>query len=663
MSTGVLQHRALGNQATQQLLHSALIQATPAPGQSAVPLEHQSDRVRESPAFSFGSPVTHLGDSKLSVHGTGPGDTSKTPATSNTAAQPGSPNKTARSTTPEGIDIGPTDLKRVYCLKPGSFKVQTGRVPDKNFAKGTHIIEFEGLKDGKSDGKPCSCECGLYRQWISGTIEVIAPKDTAESRAQLTKEMQKKDPKKTPTDDDVRRAAEPKAKKVTDIGSCKHPLALKPNDFTEEAISCTVQSKDPCVKKFIDQPGADGALPEGLYLNIQYAFKYEIWDVCQGKSVQTQNSRLSIEGSQDPRSVIWPQSQSVSPQLHQVPSPTPSTPAPPAAAPAKPVQRSASGAVPAAGDPAIVIAALLTPGNPLDPATRSFFESQFHHDFGQVRVHTGELASQSAEAINALAYTSGQDVVFANGEFAPTTRSGQRLLAHELTHVLQQNAAGSASTAGVFSPAVRPLPAVSGSASRIFRSPDDKKTAKSSKDPACKGSPISIEAIVPKDIAPSLSPDFQTAQLGAGGAEITVPAKITFLSQLELLDATLAWDCPGGKKGKEMATHKIEWDSDQNPFTAMANSKSVTDAHSYGMHGYPGKEALNKAQKGGFDLDKCNWDYEENYNATTSAQAGSKLFHRCVWGYHYKSENQVKKGAPSKKAAVSYFGVDKSKII
>ncbi len=267
-------------------------------------------------------------------------------------------------------------------------------------------------------------------------------------------------------------------------------------------------------------------------------------------------------------------------------------------APAKPVQRSASGALPPAGDPAIVKAALLTPGNPLAPATRSFFESQFHHDFSQVRVHTGELASQSAQAINALAYTSGQDVVFASGEFAPTTRSGQRLLAHELTHVLQQNAAGPSSPAGVFSPAVRPLPAVSASPSRIFRSTDDKKTAKSSKDSACKGSPISIEAIVPQDIAPSLSPDYQTAEFGGGGAEITVPAKVTFLSQLELLDATLAWDCQGGKKGKEVATHKIEWDTDRNGFTATAKSKSVTDAHIYGMHGISWQRSTQQCAEG-----------------------------------------------------------------
>lgn len=366
MPTGISLHRALGNQATQKFLHSALIQAEPTAGQFGVPFEHGAVGVREFTGLAFGSTVTSPGDSKLSVHGTGPGDTAKNPATSSTAVKQAGSNKAATNTTPDGIDLGPTDPNRVYCLKPGSFTLHTGRVPDKNFAKGTHIIDFEGLKGGKSDGKPCSCECGVYRQWISGTIEVIAPKDLAEAGIQLTQEIRKKDPKKTPTDEEVLRAAEPKAKKITSIGSCKHPLALKQNDFTEEAISCTVQSKDPCIKKFIDQPGADGALPEGLYVNIQYAFKYDIWDACQGKSVQTQSSRLSIEGSKDPRSVTWPQSQSVSPQLHQVPSPTPSSPAQPAPAPAKPVQRSVSGSAPPDEVPAVVNDALLRPGTPLE---------------------------------------------------------------------------------------------------------------------------------------------------------------------------------------------------------------------------------------------------------------------------------------------------------
>jgi hypothetical protein len=65
-------------------------------------------------------------------------------------------------------------------------------------------------------------------------------------------------------------------------------------------------------------------------------------------------------------------------------------------------------------------------------------ESRFGHDFSQVRVHTDERAARSAEAINASAYTAGNRIVFAHGQYSPDTQRGRHLLAHELTHVLQQ---------------------------------------------------------------------------------------------------------------------------------------------------------------------------------------------------------------------------------
>lgn len=80
-------------------------------------------------------------------------------------------------------------------------------------------------------------------------------------------------------------------------------------------------------------------------------------------------------------------------------------------------------------------------GRGLDPATRSFFEPRFGHDFGQVRVHTGPGAARLAASLNAQAYTVGRDVVFGEGRYAPHTQAGRRLLAHELTHVVQQSGA------------------------------------------------------------------------------------------------------------------------------------------------------------------------------------------------------------------------------
>ena len=88
--------------------------------------------------------------------------------------------------------------------------------------------------------------------------------------------------------------------------------------------------------------------------------------------------------------------------------------------------------------PATVNDALQTPGQSLDTETRAFMESRFGYDFTGVRVHTDADAAESARAMDAAAYTVGQDVVFGDGQYAPKTAQGQFLIAHELAHVVQQ---------------------------------------------------------------------------------------------------------------------------------------------------------------------------------------------------------------------------------
>ena len=90
----------------------------------------------------------------------------------------------------------------------------------------------------------------------------------------------------------------------------------------------------------------------------------------------------------------------------------------------------------------MVNSVLAKPGQPLDATTREFFSARFGHDFGKVRVHADAEAAESARSVNALAYTVGRDVVFGAGQFAPGTRVGRQLLAHELTHVVQQGEDG-----------------------------------------------------------------------------------------------------------------------------------------------------------------------------------------------------------------------------
>ena len=92
---------------------------------------------------------------------------------------------------------------------------------------------------------------------------------------------------------------------------------------------------------------------------------------------------------------------------------------------------------------------LRSPGRPLDSDTRSFMEQRFGHDFGDVRIHSDAKAAESARAVNALAYTVGRHVVLGAGQDASEKGEGRRLLAHELTHVVQQSGEASAVASGL----------------------------------------------------------------------------------------------------------------------------------------------------------------------------------------------------------------------
>lgn len=100
-------------------------------------------------------------------------------------------------------------------------------------------------------------------------------------------------------------------------------------------------------------------------------------------------------------------------------------------------RRSTTQAEPSTVAP-IVNEVLRSPGQPLNADTQAFMGQRFGHNFGQVRVHTDTRAAESARAVNAVAYTAGYDIAFGMGQYAPQTARGRRLLAHELTHVVQQ---------------------------------------------------------------------------------------------------------------------------------------------------------------------------------------------------------------------------------
>lgn len=90
------------------------------------------------------------------------------------------------------------------------------------------------------------------------------------------------------------------------------------------------------------------------------------------------------------------------------------------------------------GDVESNINSLQGDGEPLSEGSREFFESRMGYDFSGVRVHSGNQAADTAQSVNAKAFTLGSDIVFGGGQYAPESHEGRRLLAHELTHVVQQ---------------------------------------------------------------------------------------------------------------------------------------------------------------------------------------------------------------------------------
>jgi hypothetical protein len=116
--------------------------------------------------------------------------------------------------------------------------------------------------------------------------------------------------------------------------------------------------------------------------------------------------------------------------------------------------------------PGSVRAALDAPGERLDAGSRSRFESAFGHDFSQVVLHRSAIGEQSAREVGAAAYTLGHHIVFGAGRYAPHSREGGRLLAHELTHVVQHDRGGASASIPLLSrnPSdLDPLPLMCGS--------------------------------------------------------------------------------------------------------------------------------------------------------------------------------------------------------
>lgn len=116
------------------------------------------------------------------------------------------------------------------------------------------------------------------------------------------------------------------------------------------------------------------------------------------------------------------------------------------------IQRDSAGLGVQPHAPVLVREVLNSPGQPLDAKTRSLMEPRFGYDLSGVRVHNDATAAKAARAVSAKAYTSGNHIAFGDERYSPESRSGQSLLAHELTHVVQQASgpvSGTASNSGL----------------------------------------------------------------------------------------------------------------------------------------------------------------------------------------------------------------------
>jgi hypothetical protein len=105
------------------------------------------------------------------------------------------------------------------------------------------------------------------------------------------------------------------------------------------------------------------------------------------------------------------------------------------------------------------VGSLGTSGQALPENSRQFFEPRFGQDFSNVHIHTDSIAVKSAQSINALAYTTGNNIVFNSGQYSPDSESGKKLMAHELTHVVQQSATNSSNVQRITCPEGATAPA------------------------------------------------------------------------------------------------------------------------------------------------------------------------------------------------------------
>jgi hypothetical protein len=175
------------------------------------------------------------------------------------------------ATTPDGVDLGPTDATRTVCAS--RFWATTGVAQNTaTAAQGVQTITFRAASAGEQEGLTCDCGCGVYRHWIKGYW---------------------------------RRGSATAAKRYN-VTSCGHPLAINEATLSEEYTSC-IGDNDPdaCRWSYTDAPGWANGLANGTYVELHFEFVYQIYDRCQHRSIAAARRTLDISGANAPRTITW----------------------------------------------------------------------------------------------------------------------------------------------------------------------------------------------------------------------------------------------------------------------------------------------------------------------------------------------------------------------
>jgi hypothetical protein len=158
-------------------------------------------------------------------------------------------------------------------------------------------------------------------------------------------------------------------------------------------------------------------------------------------------------------------------------------------------------------------------GRPLDGGMRAFFEPRFGYDFSKVRIYSDEQAAESARSIGALAYTMGSNIAFDSGRYRPETGEGRRLLAHELTHVVQQGHATSITGKGLNIAAGRTTPMIQRDTPN---SPTQQPGATSQGGPLSVTKRVELEVVSRQEVTQALTDFLYSEQAAQGGQTLHI---------------------------------------------------------------------------------------------------------------------------------------------